>query len=200
MGYRTEWLNHEELLSVHSEVLLHAFDRVIADRKYRLLLIGVGNGGVVQVWNKFLPEGSVVMAVDSDPRVSELGLDVLVGDVNDRIWLNSVLTGQWFDLIIDSSEEHSPHLWPFLSATGVLIYDGFLTEKVMRLVNDVAFDADSWLPTEEIMAVTVFPTVAVIEKRNPRVVPYLEIIVGKDSPIIDEDFYKANGAKRITVT
>lgn len=199
MGYRAEWLKHEGLLSVHSEVMLHAIDRAVREGPHQLLLIGVGNGGSVEVWRKVLPEGSKIVAVDINPRVEELDLDIRVCDVTDAEVIRETLKGEWFDIIIDSTGEHSPHVWPFLKAGGILLYEGYEHDTMLTLVRDVTRDVDSVLPYEEIMSMVVFPEVLAIEKRNPRVVPYLDVIVGTKDPIISEDMYQRKGAKRVTV-
>lgn len=198
MGYRAEWLKHEGLLSVHSEVLLHAVDRMYSGDPIRLLLVGVGNGGQVEVWHRVLPEQSRVTVIDPDPRWDGHELGVLVGDVTDRDWLSGVLRGQWFDLIVDSTGVHSPYLWPYLVPSGHLLYEGYERQMVLTLVEDVARDHDSWLPTEEIMSLTVMPDVLIVEKRNPRVIPYLDVIVGSDDHLISESTYASQGARRVT--
>lgn len=196
MGFRSEWLSHEELLSVHNEVFLHAVDRVFRDKPIRLLLVGVGNGGDVQIWRRVLPEGSSLVALDRDAYIQENDLG-LSGDVEDWDWVRGVLRGQWFDLIVDSAQANAPALWPFLVPGGAYIVENYRTSEMMKLMADVDADADSWLPTEEIMSVMLMPTVLVIEKRNPRVVPYLDVIVGRDDPVVPESWYARRGAKRV---
>lgn len=199
MGFRANWIKHEGFLSVHSEDFLHLVDRLIPDKPLSLLLVGVGNGGSVQVWRETLPEGSTVTSLDVDPRTADLGLDIKMVDLRDDVEIKKVLSGSWFNVIIDSTGDLMPAVWPFLTPGGLFIVDHYRKDILTRLVQDVAVDRDSVLPTEEIMSVTVFPNVISVEKRNPRVVPYLQIITGNDDPIIDEGFYLNGGAKRITV-
>jgi hypothetical protein len=66
-------------------------------------------------------------------------------------------------------------------------------------VADVAADQDSWLPTEEIMRVTVYPRVTVVEKRHPRVVPYVDVMVGNFADVTGEEFLIGQGVKRVIV-
>ncbi len=198
MGFRATWLKHDGFLSVHSEDFLHLIDRLIPDKPLNLLLIGVGNGGSVQVWRQVLAEESTVTSIDVDPRTADLGLDIKVTDLRNNADIKKVLSGSWFNVIIDSTGDFMPAVWPFLIPGGVFIVDHYNKNILTKLVKDIAADRDSHLPTEEIMSVTVFPNVVGIEKRNPRVVPYLEIITGKEDPIIDENFYQNRGAKRVT--
>jgi hypothetical protein len=198
MGYRDKWMNHAGCVAVHNEATMHAFDRTIPMRPMHMLLIGVGNGGVIEIWREALPEGSTVTALDSDPRAAELpGLDVISCDTQNRIAMRHALRGRWFDAIIDSTATMQPYAWPFLRPGGVHIYEGYNPEMVMMLIRDLALGDDSWLPIEEVMRVDVYQSCAVVEKRNPRVVPYLDVVTGNFADVVPESVYYAAGAKRV---
>jgi hypothetical protein len=199
MGYRDTWLNHAGAVSWHSEVVLHAFDRELPSNPVNLLDVGVANGGSMEVWSEILPEGSTVTGIDVDPACADLGLPVLIGDVTDEVWLRDALRGQWFDLIIDSTQTMSPVPWVFLRPGGRLILEGYDHDVVTGLVADVAADKDSWLPTEEIMRVTVYPKVCIVEKRHPRVIPYVDVMVGNFADVTGEDSLIREGVKRVIV-
>lgn len=200
MGYRDSWLRHEGNLTCHSEVVLHALDRAIPDKPVRLLVAGVQNGGTMQVWRSCLPEGSIVVGVDPDPRSAELGLDILVADPGDKPGIRSALRGCWFDIVIDTTSQMHSTLWPFIAPNGLMIYEGYDLPLMMDLLKAIGEDGESWLPVEEIMCVTWFPHIVVIEKRNPRVIPYLNIMVGSEAPIVAEETWaRQRGAKRITL-
>jgi hypothetical protein len=200
MGFRAAWLKHEGFLSVHTEDFLHIVDRIVPDKPFHLLLIGAGNGGGVQVWREVMPEGSTVTVIDSDPKAADLGLDIVIVDVQDQKAVRKALAGSWFNIIIDATGSFMPSVWPFLRPGGVLVVDRYRKDILNDLVRDIGIDVDSHLPTEEIMSVLIFTNVVGIEKRNPRVVPYLEVIQGKDDPIVKEYFYQSRGAKRLTPT
>jgi hypothetical protein len=75
-------------------------------RPVRLLEVGVQNGGSLEVWHKFLPEGSTCLGLDIDPRVAALVYDTdriatYVCDAADRELLESAIGDQSFDIIID---------------------------------------------------------------------------------------------------
>jgi hypothetical protein len=53
------------------------------------------------------------------------------------------------------------------------------------------------LPIEEVMRVDVYQPCAVVEKRNPRVVPYLDVMTGNFADVTPESVYYAAGAKRV---
>jgi hypothetical protein len=186
-------------LSVHTEDFLHAIDRIIPEKPIDILLLGVGNGGDIEVWKKTLPEGSSVTAVDDKALTSDLNLQVIVADLNNKSLMRSFLFGSWFHVIIDATGTFMPHVWPFLRAGGVFVVENYQHDILTKLVRDLAEDNDSVLPTEEIMFMSVFPNVVSLEKRNPRVVPYLAIITGKNDPVVKEKIYQEQGAKRVVV-
>lgn len=198
VGYRDQWLRHAGGISHHSEVVLHAFDREMPTGPVSLLHVGVENGGSLEVWRDVLPEGSSVLGLDKDPRCADLPIPVVIADVYDQSSVAAALRGQWFDLIVESGTMSS-WTWPFLRPGGRLIFEDYEIEPMMDLVRDVAESRDSWLPVEEIMRVTVFPHVAVVEKRNPRVIPYIRVLVGNFDEVRSEESLRAEGVKRILV-
>ena len=199
VGYRDQWLRHAGLMSHHSEVVLHAFDREMPTGPISVLEVGVENGGSLEVWKEILPDGSDVLGLDIDPRCASIGLPVVTADVRDHGSVAGALRGRWFDLIVDSSGTMSPLTWPYLRSGGRLMFEDYDPDRLLDLVADVADDRPSWLPTEEIMRVTVFPHVAVVEKRNPRVIPYIRVMVGNFGDVIDEDTLAGRGIKRVLV-
>lgn len=198
MGFRDNWMNHIGAISVHNEATLHAYDREIPPRPLAMLLVGIGNGGDVEVWQASLPQGSSVTAMDSDPACQQIP-DVVVEacDVTQPDQVRSCLRGRWFDVVIDRTGTMQPYVWPFLRAGGVYIYEGYNVDMVMMLVRDVATDNASWLPIEEIMRVDVYESCVVLEKRNPKVVPYLEVVTGNFAEVTPESMYYGRGAKRV---
>lgn len=199
MGYRDSWLGNVAGVSRHNEVFLHAMDREFPAQSCNVLVAGVENGGVWDVLEASLPEGSTVTGIDSNPGCQALRPDCLIGDVTDRVWLNESLNGRWFDLIVDCTGTMTRELWPWLLPGGKHVFEGYVQGDVQKLVQDVAADTPSWLPTEEILRVTVYPHVAVVEKRHPRVMPYIEIMTGNFADVIPEQDLIGKGVKRVLV-
>lgn len=198
MGYRDRWMNHAGAISVHNEATLHAIDRAIALRPMTMLLAGIGNGGAVEVWREVLPEGSTVIAMDRNPDCAGIaGVDPIICDVTERGAVREALKSRWLDVVIDATCTMQPYVWPFLRAGGTYIYDGYNPEMVMMLIRDLAYADDSWLPIEEIMRIDTYQSCCVIEKRNPRVVPYLNVLTGNFADVIPEETYQERGAKRV---
>jgi hypothetical protein len=199
MEYRTEWLKHAGLMTRHLEIVLTAYSREIPDRVVSMLNIGVENGGSLEVWGKVLPEGSRIVGMDNDPACLELGLEVLLGDVTNKSQVTDLLRGEWFDVVIDSTGTMSVHPWVFLRPGGVYIYEGFDTDMASRIVEDLASATDSWLPIEEVIRVSVWQGVLVVEKRNPTVVPYVEVMIGNFDEVVSEAKLKAQGVRQVLV-
>jgi hypothetical protein len=198
MGYRDHFLSHAGCIAAQNEATLHAIDRTIPVRPLAMLLIGIGNGGTLEIWRKTLPEGSTVTALDSNPAAGDIpNLDVTVCDTKDRIAMRNTLKGQWYDVVIDSTGTMQPYAWPFLRPGGILIYESYVPEMIMMLVQDLAGGVDSWLPGEEIMRIDTYQSCVVIEKRNPRVVPYLNVLTGNFAEVTPESDYYAAGFKRV---
>ena len=199
MGYRAAWLNHASLVSRHFEVIFHAFDRELPNRPIKVLDVGVENGGSIEVWQSVLPEGSEIVGLDVRPECANLGLPVVTCDVLDELQVREVLRGRWFDVIVDSTGVMSPWPWVFLRAGGKLILERYDTDVIAGLVRGVANDSDGWLPIEEVMRVSVYPHVVVVEKRNPRVLPYVEAMVGNFAEVVEEAELISAGVRRVII-
>ena len=200
MGFRATFLTHEGFTTCHSEIFLHVMDRLTAGPVMSVLLIGVDNGGSLQIWRDALAEGSTVMALDERPECADLGLDVHVGRTGDRAWLEETLGASQFDLIIDSMGHANGDVWPWLKVGGFMAVEHYDDARMRELMTAMVQDKTTWLPYDEVLGVQYYPHLVLIEKRNPRVVPYLDIVVGSEAPVVDETIYVERGAKRITVS
>lgn len=82
-----------------------------AGKPVRLLEIGVQNGGSLELWAKYLPEGSEIIGVDIDPKVGELEFEgnvtAYVADGTDPAAMLAILGDKTFDIIIDDGSHHS---------------------------------------------------------------------------------------------
>lgn len=200
MGYRAHWLTHEGAVAVHGEFVLAAWEREIPDRALRLLVIGIGNGGVLEVWRKTLPADSQIVGMDVASECRDLlgvGQSVITCDVTDSNAVREALRGRFFDCIIDSTGTMSAHTWPFLAPGGTLHYETYDPDLVVGLVRSVASREDSWLPVEEVLRVDVYPQVCVIEKSLPQVVPPLQMMTGNFADRIPETVLASKGIRRV---
>ena len=198
MGFRAAFLKHEGGIACHSEVFLHVVDRAVGENPVAMLLVGADNGGSKEIWESLLPAGSRVVAVDEREECAALD-GVHVGRLTNRSWLESVLGQSKFDVIIDSMGHADGSVWPWLKVGGFLIIENYDDGRIKDLQHAIVHDEYTWLPYEEVMGVQYYPRVVVVEKRNPRVVPYLDIIVGKEEPVVPESVYLQRGGKRVTV-
>ena len=86
----------------------------VRSRPVRVLEIGVQNGGSLQIWSKYFPEGSTIVGVDINPACAllslPLGVSVRIGDATSRAALDSMLGDAQFDVIIDDGSHRSDHI------------------------------------------------------------------------------------------
>ena len=110
LSLRTIFAEHDGHHSDKWMQYLTIYDRevgalVAQQRPLRLLEICVQNGGSLQVWQKFLPEGSIVRGIDIDPKCGELkfdkGIKVSIADSGDPNALLRALGDETFDIIVD---------------------------------------------------------------------------------------------------
>jgi 23S rRNA U2552 (ribose-2'-O)-methylase RlmE/FtsJ len=87
---------------------------IVAGKPVRLLEIGVQNGGSLEVWSKFLPQGSTIIGIDIDPAVGDLkfagNIRAFVADVNDVEKVEGYIGTEPFDIIIDDGSHTSPDI------------------------------------------------------------------------------------------
>lgn len=198
MDFRDRWLNNAGAVSRHYEVTLHAIAREIDDTPIDMLLVGVENGGDLELWPDVLPEGSTVTAIDVNPDTARLD-GVSVGDPNDPAALLAILDRRGFDVIMWRHPGVPSAVWPWLRPGGRLIVEDLWAPSGVSLATSVHTDVEGWLPVEEIMRMTVYPHVFTVEKRNPRVIPYLEIMTGNFADVVDERVLLDQGVKRVLV-
>lgn len=199
MAFRDKWLANTGCISRHSEVFLHVADREVPLVPQRMLLVGVENGGDVEIWRDLLPEGSEVVAIDSNAACEALNLGVHVGCVEDHDWLFEVLAHESFDVVIWADLQNPRFIWPWIAAGGRLIIERMHGPVPANLANRVFRDEESWLPQEEIMRVTTYPGIVVVEKRGPRVMPYMDLMTGNFADVLPEQELIAMGVKRVLV-
>jgi hypothetical protein len=110
------FLNHTGYSSDKWSQFLPIYDAelqpmVARGRPLRLLEIGVQNGGSLQIWHEYLPEGSRIYGIDHDERCRRLAFPpetrVLIGNAGNPVTLSKLLDGEIFDIIIDDGS-HQP--------------------------------------------------------------------------------------------
>lgn len=113
------FIEHEGYISDKWEHYLGIYEMALArfvmsGQPIRLLEVGVQNGGSLQVWSKYLPEGSTIVGIDIDPACEglTLGSNVSIGTANaaDPAAIDRVLANAEFDIIIDDGSHRSEHV------------------------------------------------------------------------------------------
>jgi SAM-dependent methyltransferase len=109
---------------------------IAAKQPVRLLEIGVQNGGSLELWAKYLPEGSEIIGVDIDPKVGELSFEgnvrAFVADATDAVAMLNIVGEKTFDIIIDDGSHNSPDIIAaFKALYNRLAYGGkFIIEDI----------------------------------------------------------------------
>lgn len=185
MGYRAAWLTTEGPLRVHSEVFFHAMEREASDDVTDVLVCGVANGGAAWALRRANP-GCRVVQIDRYPLPDSMG--VISVAPWDRAGIRAALGDDWFGLVLCCGDpEDAPLLWPFLVPGGKLVVEHPGPHHIRGLVEQLQDDLDGWLPNEEVMRVAVYPWLLVVEKRNPRVIPYMTVAAGEETPAVARD-------------
>jgi lipopolysaccharide biosynthesis protein/glycosyltransferase involved in cell wall biosynthesis len=80
----------------------------------RVLEIGVQNGGSLQIWSKYFPEGSTIVGIDIDPACASLAVEphisIRIGDASSPATLDRLLGKAQFDVIIDDGSHRSDQI------------------------------------------------------------------------------------------
>ena len=91
--------------------------RYVRDGKpVKLLEVGIQNGGSLELWSKFLPEGSHIRGIDIIPEVEQLRFDspneirVHSADATDPNVVETIIGDELFDVIIDDASHNSPDI------------------------------------------------------------------------------------------
>lgn len=199
MGYRANWLKHTGLLSTHNESFLHAMDREFPPDAQSVLHAGIRNGGSLEVFSETLGEDALILGLDVDDGCAELPVPVAICDVQNSDQVRSILKGLWFDVIVDSTGTKTWHLWPFLKPGGRYFVEEVGAYYQEDRVQEFLSDDTNVFPSEEILKISVYASTLVVEKRNPLVVPYLDVIVGETDPVKPESFFVERGFQRVIV-
>jgi hypothetical protein len=111
-------------------------------RDLRLLEIGVGRGGSLEMWREFLGRGAEIIGVDARDELSHFGHDnikIRIGNQGDRKFLRSLVKEfGTFDVIIDDGSHRPSHQITTLEE----LYPALTTDPGIYLVEDL--HTNSW--------------------------------------------------------
>jgi hypothetical protein len=176
------------------------YDRHFAPHRGRdvtVLELGVYHGGSLQMWRDYFGPTARIIGVDIDPRCAGLGgdgVEVLIGDQDDRGWLRHLATERGpFDIVIDDGGHTMTQLvgsfeelWPAVHVGGVYLAEdihtsylpayggrahgaGTFIQHVKALVDDLnAWDSEGAVPvtdwTRTIGGMHLYDKIAVFDK------------------------------------
>jgi len=186
-------MTHTGTLTRHSEAFIHLADREFPESGK--VLLSEPSDGCVEVWRA---AGWEAVGVEQRASVSAFTEGVHAGDVRSRSWLREVLGDRWFEVIHDRSGdlERAALLWPYLSCGGLLVLERISADCMVEIVRDFLIE-DGVLPYEELLRVVAYHGGLVIEKRNPRVIDYLDAYTGKEDRLGVGGLWAREGAFRV---
>jgi hypothetical protein len=210
------WVAHEGRASQKAESALYAYDVEVRGLEGRTDAVefGTGNGGGRDVLAGVLPPGSTVLGVGD-----EFTADVQC-DVGDVVALRAALGGRRYGLLIDATWRDADALcgtlraaWPHLAPSGIYLLETppaapqdrmeALLLALAALAWTVNYDTTGatrdWpLPHEEVLRVTFYAGVVAIQKRHARVLPYMNLVAGKEFPHTSTAALSEQGAVLVT--
>lgn len=125
-----KWLHYFDIYDRH-------FSR-FRDKSPTVLEFGVSHGGSLQMWKQYFGPGAHITGVDIDPRCADFaedGIDVMIGDQEDRFFLRKVAdqVGTVDVLIEDGGHTMAQQintfeaLWPKIGDGGVFLMEDLHT-------------------------------------------------------------------------
>ncbi|MDR2491707.1 MAG: class I SAM-dependent methyltransferase, partial [Spirochaetaceae bacterium] len=114
-GYEME--NYEEVFKNHDGFVSHKwvhyfyiYDRLFEEYRSKnkpliVMEIGVDRGGSLEIWKKYLPEGSVIHGVDINPKCKDINFSENIffhlGSAADHDFMEKTFADTEFDIILD---------------------------------------------------------------------------------------------------
>ncbi len=138
-SYLNTYAKHHGLVSHKWIHYFFIYDRILnrfleKNKPIRLLEIGVQNGGSLEIWKKYLPQGSEIHGVDIDEKCLNLsfseGISFHLGNATDKDFFEKTFGDFQFDIIIDDGShickdviQTFEYLFPKLKEGGVYIVE-----------------------------------------------------------------------------
>ena len=138
-SYYEIFKEHEGLVSQRWSHYFFIYDLIL--QKFRekrepvnLLEIGVQNGGSLEIWKKYMPEGSQIYGIDINEKCCDLkfsdNIHFYLGDASNTNFTDEALENIRFDIILDDGSHQSQEvinsfifLFPKLNSGGVYIIE-----------------------------------------------------------------------------
>lgn len=104
--------NHTNYGTIKWEQYLPIYNKLLAPfilqgNPINLMEIGILNGGSLEIWQKFLPEGSHITGVDISADCKKMQyneyIEVCIGDISKGELINHELKDKTFDVIVDDA-------------------------------------------------------------------------------------------------
>lgn len=141
MRFSDVFFAHKGHFSTKWEQYLAVYDRMLAAKVAQgqpitLLEIGVFRGGSLEIWQRYLPEGSRVIGVDIDPQCKHIefkeNIEVIIGNAADPTFVKQYLVDLRPDVVIDDGS----HICRDVIASFNLLFDA-LRDDGIYIIEDV---------------------------------------------------------------
>jgi ubiquinone/menaquinone biosynthesis C-methylase UbiE len=109
-SYEEIFKNHKGFISYKWVHYFYIYDKLFLEyrqknRPLTILEIGVDRGGSLEIWKKYLPEGSKIYGVDINPKCKEIkfgeNIFFCLGSASDRNFMEKAFADIEFDIILD---------------------------------------------------------------------------------------------------
>ncbi len=120
---REDYLPFEERYKAHTKYIANKWEHYLPiyerffhafaskNKPVHLLEIGVQNGGSLELWKEYLPQGSKIIGIDINEKCKEINfsedITFLHGSASDKDFIEKHLKDNTFDIIIDDGSHHS---------------------------------------------------------------------------------------------
>lgn len=139
-----KWHHYLEVYDRHFRSFLASRRDRGEARPVRLLEIGVGGGGSLQMWRKYFGPEAVVFGIDFNPLCADVAdpdVQVRIGSQTDAAFLSSVVDEMGgVDIVIDDGSHRASHqvasfdiLFPRLSESGLYLCEDLQSSYMPRL-------------------------------------------------------------------
>ena len=109
-SYEQVFKNHNGFVSCKWIHYFYIYDRLFDEYRGKnkpltIMEIGVNKGGSLEIWKKYLPEGSIICGVDINPKCKEINFSENIffhlGSASDRNFMEETFKDTEFDIILD---------------------------------------------------------------------------------------------------
>ncbi|MDR0540409.1 MAG: class I SAM-dependent methyltransferase [Spirochaetaceae bacterium] len=142
-SYEEVFKNHNGFVSHKWVHYFYIYDKLFWEYRQKnlpltIMEIGVDRGGSLEIWKKYLPEGSKIYGVDINPQCEKINFSENIffhlGSAADRAFMEKTFAGLEFDIILDDGShicsdviETFKIMFPRIKAGGLYVVEDLHT-------------------------------------------------------------------------